>query len=247
MARSARGCWRNEAVERRASSPFQPRDRHQHRRGAQHLRVSRRARSRRQSLCDHDERDLLTAPAHKTAGGSYTLGSYPAIARHSAVGDLAPLRALLHRLITLGLNGSDPFTNTAGAHRSWSLLPLAMRSSDVLVNQVHRFSVDEIALCYREAYAASADKVQKPRIVDKEGCCFCRPRAARILRVVKPARRPELAPTQVHARYMHCLIAYGRQFADTRSKVLTGGDLSAPTLPVMSPGASGPRQSPANG
>ncbi len=47
------------------------------------------------------ERDLLTAYAHKTASGGYTLGSYPAIARHSAVGDLAPLRALLGRLITL--------------------------------------------------------------------------------------------------------------------------------------------------
>ncbi len=118
----------------------------------------------------------------------------------------------------------------------------------MLINQVYRFSVDDIALRYREAYGANAaDKVRNLRIVDKEAAAFIDPELHASCASLSRLDDQTSRPLEFHPRYMHCLIAYGRHFADTRSQVLTGGDLSLPALPMTPASASRPRLSPPNG
>ena len=60
-------------------------------------------------------------------------------------------------------DGSDGYLNRDGQHRSWNLLGLAQRSSDILIAQIYRFSVADIVARFGERYPGAADHVQDAR------------------------------------------------------------------------------------
>lgn len=107
-----------------------------------------------------------------------------------------------------------PPDGTAGRHAKWNLLSLALRSEQILVNQVYRFSADRIALKAKlSGHRFHFARIDQARMLDfsyrfpdgdplDQGEMTCREWHER--------DRELLNPIQFFPRYMHCLIAYGR-------------------------------------
>jgi hypothetical protein len=106
----------------------------------------------------------------------------------------------------------EPSGGTEGAHSTWSLLNLALRSEQVLVNQVYRFSADRLV---------SERKLGNP-------VWFARIRGdaqqhvftlddpvlgggTRTCEQWHDVDEQTLHPIQFFPRYMHCLIDYGQR------------------------------------
>lgn len=108
---------------------------------------------------------------------------------------------------------NDPLGDRVGAHRNWSLLALAMRSEEILVNQVYRFSADYIVRRFGTDGRVHFAKIDpdmlshKATIVDPDletgavtdSCENWYKRDKKLLN-----------PIQFYPRYMRCLIDYGR-------------------------------------
>lgn len=123
-------------------------------------------------------------------------------------------------------DGSDGYLNRDGQHRSWNLLGLAQRSSDILIAQIYRFSVADIVARFGERYPGAADHVHYLPIVED-----------RMLKHVWNGadcaewhRRDEADthPLQFYPRYMRCLIDFGRTYADERAGELKLGSTPLP-------------------
>ena len=107
---------------------------------------------------------------------------------------------------------AEPSGGTVGPHSSWSLLNLALRSEQVLVNQVYRFSADRL--------------VGERKLGNPVWFARIRPNAqdhvftlddpvlgsgTRTCREWHDVDEQTLHPIQFFPRYMHCLIDYGQQ------------------------------------
>lgn len=106
----------------------------------------------------------------------------------------------------------EPSGGTEGAHSTWSLLNLALRSEQVLVNQVYRFSADRLVGERKMGnpvwFARIRDNAQQHvfTLDDPElggGTRTCAQ--------WHDVDEQTLHPIQFFPRYMHCLIDYGRQ------------------------------------
>lgn len=114
--------------------------------------------------------------------------------------------------VTLIVNGrlfSKPWVDGGGQRREeWSALTLALRSVEILENQVYRFSVDNVHRYgnangrLRMAYI-SGDGL--PPALDPDRFTFEGKRCAEW-----QAEDDLEKPTEFHPRYMRCLVAYGR-------------------------------------
>jgi patatin-like phospholipase len=112
---------------------------------------------------------------------------------------------------------TDPLGDKEGAHRDWSLLDLALRSEEILVNQVYRFSADYI----HQRVLAEGGKSHFVKINDDmpdfeaeihdvdlepvpttKTCAKWRERDRELVN-----------PIQFFPRYMRCLISYGKMRA----------------------------------
>lgn len=106
---------------------------------------------------------------------------------------------------------ADPPSLNIGAHAKWSFLKLALRSEQILANQVYRFSADSIANLARrdgmKLYYTQIDadmmshrfKLSDPNLGTGEMSC------AKAYETDKDA----LDPVQFYPRYMRCLLDYG--------------------------------------
>lgn len=105
---------------------------------------------------------------------------------------------------------------TTPPHRSWNLVALGLRSVDVMENQVYRLSAERIAL---QAQVAR-DRFHFLRLDDGANGFSYRltdpalsPDPGPATRTCAEWRQADVAiddPVQFDPRYMHCLIAYGR-------------------------------------
>lgn len=102
----------------------------------------------------------------------------------------------------------------------WSILNVARRSSDILVNQIYRFTVDQIEdefsgadMTLKEAYISNKglehsqlpiDPDQFPA-TEKEGTTTCA--------LWRKYDDDNFHPMEFHAHYMQCLVQYGRERA----------------------------------
>lgn len=110
----------------------------------------------------------------------------------------------------------NPTGGTAGSHVSWSLLNLALRSEDVLVNQIYRFSADRII---RERELGNDVWFARIRPNARDHM-FAMEAGFPALATLAPGEHScraweaedeiRLHPVQFYPRYMHCLVDYGR-------------------------------------
>ena len=119
-------------------------------------------------------------------------------------------------------------------HTSWSLLNLALRSEQVLVNQVYRFSADRIV---REQEMGSDVWFARIRAnAQQHEFTMTDPALGSGRRTCAQWNAEDerlLHPIQFYPRYMHCLIDYGRSRG-------AGGDWNIAPPPAAAPGAPTP-------
>ncbi|MET0251503.1 MAG: patatin-like phospholipase family protein [Novosphingobium sp.] len=107
----------------------------------------------------------------------------------------------------------EPSYRIEGAHADWNFLDLALRSEQILVNQVYRFSADRIRL-----HAGAAGGHLHFALIgpDKNGWAYTFPpgdpldSGTRTCDEWRQRDRELLNPIQFFPRYMRCLIDYGR-------------------------------------
>lgn len=107
----------------------------------------------------------------------------------------------------------DPPSSTIGQHKDWDLLSLAFRSTDMLISQVQRLSIDRAVSRARdfpnETYFARIrvsdldDPEKAIEIPDFSGVKTCNE-----WRTIDDNLED---PLEFHRRYMRCLIEYGRK------------------------------------
>lgn len=123
----------------------------------------------------------------------------------------------------------NPTGGEAGAHTSWSLLGLALRSEQVLVNQVYRFSADRIV---REQEMGSDVWFARIRPNAQQHMFTMTDPAlgtgTRTCRQWYEEDERLLHPIQFYPRYMHCLIDYGQ----TRGRAADWNISPPPDAPV---------------
>jgi hypothetical protein len=142
---------------------------------------------------------------------------------------------------------ANPPTGLATDPRSsWSLLNLALRSEQVLVNQVYRFSADRIILEQKYGNLVWFTRIDRPAL---NGHLFAMDSAA--LATLPPDQaHPDgrhscsewkdedertMHPIQFYPRYMHCLIDYGRRRGEA-----DGWDIRPLPEPPVAPAAPKP-------
>ena len=115
--------------------------------------------------------------------------------------------------VTLIVNGrlfSKPWLDDAGQKRTeWSALTLALRSVDILENQVYRFSVDNV-----QRYGNANGRLRMAYISNQglgpqwgdPGDFVYEGRSCEAWQ----AEDDKEKPVEFHPRYMRCLVAYGR-------------------------------------
>lgn len=134
-----------------------------------------------------------------------------------------------------GTGGTDPYDNRIGAHKSWSLLPLAMRSSKVLINQIYLFSVTDIYARYAATYGANHDQqyvndhIKYMAIADVDLNHF--PKSGPTCPQQRISDTRDLRVLEFHPNYMRCLIQFGAHYADTHQAALkVETDLAVPAI-----------------
>jgi predicted patatin/cPLA2 family phospholipase len=136
---------------------------------------------------------------------------------------------------------ANPPTGLATDPRgSWSLLNLALRSEQVLVNQVYRFSADRIIVEQKMGNRVWFTRIDRPAVnahlfrVERPDLATLPPDAAHpdgrhSCSEWKDEDERTMHPIQFFPRYMHCLIDYGR----TRGRAPDGWDIQPlPEAPV---------------
>ena len=99
---------------------------------------------------------------------------------------------------------------------TWSVLSVAKRSSGILINQVYRFSVDQIedqfrsGTSLREAFISSSGLTAYGPEVAVDPLSYRPMPGARSCGEWLAYDRDHLHPLEFHPHYMQCLVAYGR-------------------------------------
>lgn len=125
-------------------------------------------------------------------------------------------------------DGTDAYDNRDGAHARWNLLGLAQRSSDILIAQIYRFSVADIAARYRDRYGAAAAVGSLHYFQIDAAGMLAHPFDGGNCGAIHAEEEARLHPLQFYPRYMACLIDYGRAYADANAPVLRIGHPEVP-------------------
>lgn len=106
----------------------------------------------------------------------------------------------------------DPTLPLAGAHGKWSFPALALRTTDIMANQIYRFSAADIATQNLLAYPeAKGRNFHFARIMpDMPAFSHTLDGQARTCAQWRESDVRERRPVQFHPRYMACVVAYGR-------------------------------------
>ena len=143
---------------------------------------------------------------------------------------------------------ANPPTGLATDPRgSWSLLNLALRSEQVLVNQVYRFSADRIIVEQKVGNRVWFSRIDRPVVnahlfrMDRPALTTLPPDAAHpdgrhSCSEWKDEDERTMHPIQFFPRYMHCLIDYGR----SRGQDPNGWDIQPLTEAPVAPAAPKP-------
>lgn len=110
-----------------------------------------------------------------------------------------------------GTDGSD-YEGTDEPHGKWKFLQLALRTEDILANQVYRFSAESIA---NQAKAREADLTYAQIGEEALDHSYTEPgeNHQTTCREARETDRFERDPVQFFPRYMRCIIDYGEQKA----------------------------------
>jgi predicted acylesterase/phospholipase RssA len=101
----------------------------------------------------------------------------------------------------------------------WSLLNLALRSEQVLANQIYRFSADRIIRERKLGNNVSFARIDRVRLddhrfrMDDPALDTLIPRGPHSCAEWREEDRRTLRPIQFHPRYMHCVVDYGQERA----------------------------------
>ncbi len=104
------------------------------------------------------------------------------------------------------------------AHAKWSFLDLALRSEDIVTNQIYRFSADQIAL-RAQVNSRGYRFVKIGNDVGTFSATLDVPGLAHGTKKCAQWNDDDAVPSpplQFHPRYMRCLIEYGRAIADSK-------------------------------
>jgi hypothetical protein len=147
---------------------------------------------------------------------------------------------------TQAMCDADPPTGSAADPRgSWSLLNLALRSEQVLVNQVYRFSADRIIVEQKLGNRVWFARIDRPALnahrfaMDSPALATLPPDEAHpdgrhSCSEWKDEDDRTMHPIQFYPRYMHCLIDYG-----SRRGAANGWDILPLPEPTVAP--AGPK------
>jgi hypothetical protein len=111
---------------------------------------------------------------------------------------------------------SDPPQNSlpASTHRTWNFLDLALRSQDILANQIYRFSAEKIASDSNGERHFRLAKIEDD-MLDFEWAPPGSGTIAHNCRYWRDDDGTKLKPVQFYPHYMRCLIAYGEAKAQS--------------------------------
>ena len=144
------------------------------------------------------------------------------------------------------MRGHPPTGLASDPRGTWSLLNLALRSEQVLVNQVYRFSADRIIVEQKLGNRVWFTRIDRPALnahlfaMDAPALATLPPDAAHpdgrhSCSEWKDEDDRTMHPIQFYPRYMHCLIDYG-----SRRGAADGWDIHPLPEPPVAPVAPKP-------
>ena len=110
---------------------------------------------------------------------------------------------------------ADPQAVVTTPHGKWSFPELALRTTDIMANQIYRFSAADIAAQNLIAYPGGKGKNLRFKKIESDMLAFSNTLGGQAKTCLdwRKADANDYHPVQFYPRYMACVVAYGRSRA----------------------------------